>query len=266
MPLLGIKASLLNEFIAKAGGRGIFRNMTTRTVVEKMVLRDTNSFRGSYLELLKRQGKCEGKETVVKEASVFVSHPWKGEFLYTVDAIMQTLERLKLPADGTFLWMDIFSLSQHGAFLLPSPSSSAVPASPTPSPSPSPSPSPQPRPPQWFSSALPALLAKMHHFLLVFQPDNPSLTLSRAWCIYEVHATTHATRPVTPPVTLAIPHDAYSKLFESIARKPGDLLAMVQRTPLFSSAQCTQLADLTGITAYLTKQVMSRPMLNNVNF
>ena len=106
--LVGVKASHLQRFVADHGGRVFFEKKTTTDVCELIIKPETSGIQDSYCELLRQTGR--GDETGV--ATWFISHAWKYQFLYVLDAIDAFLNREELRRD-VVVWFDLFSNSQH---------------------------------------------------------------------------------------------------------------------------------------------------------
>ncbi|KAJ3037104.1 Kinesin light chain 3 [Rhizophlyctis rosea] len=90
-------------------------------------------------------------------AQWFISHAWGYEFLDTVDAIKEYFK----DKDDVVIWVDVFCWGQGEA------DEKGV---------------------GWFSNTLVGGFKEIGNVLLVLQPWNDPVALTRAWCIYELYA------------------------------------------------------------------------------
>ncbi|KAJ3089192.1 Kinesin light chain 3, partial [Physocladia obscura] len=102
----------------------------------------------------------------VGEASWFISHAWKYPFLSVVEAInlfFSERKRINLmhADEDPIVWFDLFSNSQHNT---------------------------GERPFEWWETTFIAAIKKMRNVVMVCIPWDDSVTLKRAWCVFEVYA------------------------------------------------------------------------------
>ena len=155
---MGVKADFLLSFIEEYGGRQHFTSLSTTDVNEQIVQPATAEISASYCELL----RCTGRGDLTADATVFISHAWKYTFLDVVDSILAFVEKEKENgAIDVVIWFDLFSNSQHGTSAKPF---------------------------EWWQGTFKNAIANMGNVLMVMSPwDNP-ITLTRAWCVFEVYA------------------------------------------------------------------------------
>jgi hypothetical protein len=155
--LLGIRVSSLSDVLEMLGGVDNLRGKTT-TQVKDIVLDLT----GPGRSLCDMMGGENGT-VVVAEANWFVSHAWSYNFLDVMEAIQIFVEKEygTHKKDEPVIWFDLFSSCQHGI---------------------------QERPFEWWSDTFQQAIGKLHNVLMILEPwDNP-VALTRAWCVFEVFA------------------------------------------------------------------------------
>jgi hypothetical protein len=118
----------------------------------------TSASKLSYCEQLKNSEDAH----VVGKATWFISHAWKYTFLEVVEAIELFLKKEYNEHFGdVFVWFDMFSNSQHDTISKPF---------------------------EWWKSIFTNAIKTINNVLMVLLPwDNP-VTLTRAWCIFEIFA------------------------------------------------------------------------------
>ncbi|KAJ3028850.1 Kinesin light chain 3 [Rhizophlyctis rosea] len=179
LPLLGVRVSFFETFIADCGGRAALAGLTTAEVCNNFVKPRTKE----------TQSLCQSRITTtpsaVGQAKWFISHCWQYTFLDVVDAIMsffetvatprtllsKTSEKNKyestipsvvdLPRDDPYVWFDLFSLPQH--------TRSTIAA-------------------DWLQTTFMNAIATMGNVLMILTPWNDPITLTRAWCVFELYA------------------------------------------------------------------------------
>jgi hypothetical protein len=107
-PRHGVRLSFLDQFLQDCGGRAALEGLTTTEVCDQFIKPMTESSQSSYCDFLR-----EIEHEAVGEATVFISHAWKYNFLDVVDSLThhfgQTLEA------EVVVWFDLFSNNQHKA-------------------------------------------------------------------------------------------------------------------------------------------------------
>ncbi len=163
MPLLGIRVSFLRQFISKHGVENL-RGLTTADVCQKFIKPQTQSLSLSYTDMIQleesqNQSKTSTSKSSVGQANVFLSHAWKYQFLEVAEAVFDHFEGKEY---DTIIWFDIFSNNQHKS---------------------------TERKFQWWTETFTKAVGKIHHTLIVLQPWDDPLPLTRAWCIWELYST-----------------------------------------------------------------------------
>ncbi|KAJ3042896.1 Kinesin light chain 3 [Rhizophlyctis rosea] len=151
VPLIGVGVSYLNTFIKECGGRNKLHNLTTAQVCEQFVKPRTSLSKPlvHYLENRKQQGR----------AKWFISHTWQYKFLDLVDAITAFFkEKQNLTA---IIWLDLFSLPQHQRRTIEA---------------------------AWLKKVFTDAISAMGNVVMVFTHWNQPVTLTRAWCVFELYA------------------------------------------------------------------------------
>lgn len=158
--LLGVKCSYLREFTALCNDVDALRDKTTSQVNESFLQPYTRDSGLSLCDQLKQQGRTD----VVGRATWFISHAWNYRFLDVVEAINIFLEKecgSIQAADDTIIWFDLFSNSQHNCAA---------------------------REFEWWEGTFRTAIKLLGNVLMIALPwDNP-LSLTRAWCVFEVFA------------------------------------------------------------------------------
>jgi tetratricopeptide (TPR) repeat protein len=157
--LLGVKFSAVKLFIQHCGGEECLLGKTTKDICN-LYLKPTTSKSGLSLcdQLL-----CEGRADLVARADWFISHAWDYNFLHVIEAISCFLENEYGPTkkQDVVIWFDMFSNSQHNT---------------------------SNRNFDWWRGTFTNAVRQLGNVLMVLLPwDNP-LTLTRAWCTFEVYA------------------------------------------------------------------------------
>jgi len=147
--LKGIKA-----FIEKNGGETAFAGLTTEQVCNVEFIKHlTEASKESFCTTFADQGS-----EMIAQATIFVSHAWRHEFLDVVAALEDWDEHQSVRA---VFWFDIFSVNQHDTIV---------------------------RDFTWWSTTFKDSVKKLGHTLLVLEWDDPK-PLSRAWCLWEIAST-----------------------------------------------------------------------------
>ncbi|KAJ3040544.1 Kinesin light chain 3 [Rhizophlyctis rosea] len=213
LPLLGVPVSFLQVFIAECGGRAKLWSLTTAQVCEQFIIRRTNRSISICDHLL--SDPANGITT----ANLFISHCWQYVFLDTVDAITSYFEgkALSETEPEPIIWIDIFSLPQHGRSKIAS---------------------------DWLQTTFIDAIAHIRNMLMILTPWNQPLTLTRAWCVFELFACVHTKSSFNialPPSEAPIFRECFAspsntnafrqaiasiKSKNSIATEKGDLLSI----------------------------------------
>ena len=192
--LVGVSAGFLLEFIKDHGGRAAFEGKTTTQVNELVVQPESKDLQASYCELLRRSGKADRTGT----ATWFVSHAWKYEFLYVVDAILAFVAREGLDVNATVVWFDLFSNSQHNTAAKPF---------------------------AWWTGTFTHAIETMGNVLMVMSPWDEPVTLTRAWCVFEVYACVKT----NSRFEVAMTREENERFLGQIRQNPGRYYAMLAK-------------------------------------
>jgi len=127
--------------------------LTTNDVCEKFIKPPTFAQKSSYCELLRSQN-----HPAVGTATVFISHAWKYYFLDVVDALVDFFK------DDTniFIWFDMFSNNQHKAVDFNF---------------------------DWWCNTFKSAIKQFGHTVMIISPWSDPVTLTRAWCLFEIYCT-----------------------------------------------------------------------------
>ena len=156
-PHLSVSAQFLVDFVAENGGRTKVGDMSTEDVRSFIVKIQTASQQESYVDRLVRQDK----KHLVGEAGFFCVHAWKCRFIDLVDAVSLHMSQLGLDPSKEFVWVDLFSISQHSKEM---------------------------RSEEWLRGTLTQVVARAKRVLVLLHPWDTAMSLSRAWCMFEILA------------------------------------------------------------------------------
>jgi len=106
-PTDGITLQGIKHFISTHGGEDAFAGLRTTDVCEKFLKPCTVAFQESYCNAFKGAATHAGH---IDQATAFVSHAWRHQFLDVVAALEAYDQTQPVP---TVFWFDIFSNNQH---------------------------------------------------------------------------------------------------------------------------------------------------------
>ena len=125
--------------------------MTTTNVNDFFQKPKTEAKKISYCDLLMEQGSSG-----VGEATVFISHAWKYDFI----DVLKLLRYYFRDEPETKIFFDLFSNNQHE----------------------------NENPFEWWESTFMNAIKKMGRTVQILHPWDKPLTLTRVWCLYEIYA------------------------------------------------------------------------------
>ncbi|KAJ3356664.1 Kinesin light chain 3 [Entophlyctis luteolus] len=150
----GVRLSFMNLFVETLGPENL-KGKTTADICSEYVIQWTKPFGCSLVEVL----DSPPTRHHIGEASWFISHSWSYEFLTVVEALNHFFRNLE---QDPIIWFDMFSNSQHATGN---------------------------RPFQWWQTTFMEAISKMRNVVMVCLPWNNPVTLTRAWCTFELFAT-----------------------------------------------------------------------------
>ncbi|KAJ3281225.1 Kinesin light chain 3 [Borealophlyctis nickersoniae] len=172
--LLGVRVSYLDTFIKQCGGRQKLKGLTTTDTCNMFVKPLTEPSRQSLCSDLLKAGS-----PAVGRATWFISHAWAYEFLGknclssdVVDAIQYHFHEANIAdvflqyvkdktAPDPVVWFDLFSNSQHDTSV---------------------------KPYTWWSGTFTNAIKELGNVLMILHPWNDPVTITRAWCVFELLA------------------------------------------------------------------------------
>eukprot|EP01041_Mallomonas_annulata_P004501 gene4501-8953_t len=154
-PKIGVRISVFREFITDCGGESELMNLSTTEVCERFLKPLTYADGASYCEYYRRYGADSQN---VSDASVFISHAWKYNFM----EVVTTLESHFQNTPDIYIWFDLFSNNQHAG-----PSLDFT----------------------WWSTTFKSAIAQFHYTVMVLSPWHDPIPLTRAWCLFELYCT-----------------------------------------------------------------------------
>ncbi|KAJ3033482.1 Kinesin light chain 3 [Rhizophlyctis rosea] len=156
LPLLGVRVTFFNDFVQENGGRDVFKGLTTAEVCDRFVKPKTEVTKSLCEHLV-----IDGSD-VVGQAVCFISHSWQYQFLDVVDAIyFHYFDEITGDRAETIVWFDLFSLPQHLRQKIEA---------------------------DWLKTTFTGAISAMRNVLMVFSPWDKPITLTRAWCVFELYA------------------------------------------------------------------------------
>ena len=150
---------------------------TTTDVCSNLVMEWTREKQSSFHELMLSEYQTTphlplgmlSNEVIGLSPTIFVSHAWKYKFVELIDSIEQFIINNNNHDTGIgvedtkkediFLWVDLFLNNQWRASSLPY---------------------------EWWSSTFLSAIGKIGHVLLILQPWDSPIPLTRAWCLWEI--------------------------------------------------------------------------------
>ena len=155
----GVRLSYFSDFIVSCGGYENLKDLTTTDVCERFVKPMTTAGKCSVCELLRYENNV-----VLPQSNVFISHAWQYKFLDVVEAIRFSLTDGDSSRENDFVvWFDLFTVNQHGLD--------------------------QPPPFLWWCNTFKTAISEIGHTVMVLSPWENPVTLTRAWCLFELYAT-----------------------------------------------------------------------------
>ncbi|KAJ3106231.1 Kinesin light chain 3 [Phlyctochytrium bullatum] len=151
----GISLAYLHHFVDACGGRAALKDLTTADICTQFILPATEAAQTSACNVLTSFGRADA----VSKASWFVSHVWKYPFLDVLDAL-DTFFTGQAPAT-VFVWFDLFTNSQHNTTA---------------------------RKIAWWKTTFMEAVKQIGNFVVILQPWNNPLPLTRAWCVFELYS------------------------------------------------------------------------------
>ncbi|KAJ3104849.1 Kinesin light chain 3 [Phlyctochytrium planicorne] len=164
----GVSLQYLLDYVDSCGGRSAFDGLTTHDVSLQLVKPQTAESKTSVCKSLKASGRTD----VVAKSNWFVSHVWSYRFLNVVDALANYFS--DQDKTNIYIWFDLFSTSQHDE-----PGKSV----------------------EWFTNSYAKAIKTIQNFVVVLHPWKDSTLLTRAWCLFEIHASKSAEKELNVAMT-----------------------------------------------------------------
>jgi hypothetical protein len=155
-------------------GTRVIRWITTGDVCMHLVKPATASRQCSFVDYLRSEDA-----SLVGEATHFVSHAWKYDFEMVSEILCAHFEPkaggegegpdVGEPKKGVFLWIDVFSVCQHGGDILRAMSLDDQ--------------------RDWFATTFHNGIRQCGHTMVILEPWDQPCPLTRSWCIWELYGT-----------------------------------------------------------------------------
>lgn len=222
--ITGVCVSFIARFIDEHGGRKAFEGLTTTNVCETIIKPATFALQTSYCEMLERRG--EGGLT--GPAQWFVSHAWQYQFLDVVDSLADFMVReYGARSDDIIVWFDLFANSQHNT---------------------------DAKPFKWWTGTFMNAIKSMGNVVMVCMPFGDPVTLTRAWCIFELYACVESGSRFEVAMTAA----ENDRFLAAMSNEPGvyyKMLASVNtcQAKAFKPSDLDNILDVVRKTVGFTK-------------
>jgi tetratricopeptide (TPR) repeat protein len=228
-PTIGVKFSVFKHFVTINGGIDNFINnnnsnepMITTDVCDKFLKPLTSESNQSYCELLQQQNSID-----VGEATVFISHAWKYNFVDVIEA----LEHHFISEPDTFIWFDLFSNNQHESCKLPF---------------------------EWWRDTFLNAIKKLGRVVLILSPWSNPIPLTRAWCLWEIYCAVKT----NSKFEISITPSQHQSFITMITDDSGEFYKMLSNINVEKS-ECGKLEDKERIFSAV-KLSVGMTMLNTI--
>ncbi|KAJ3285295.1 hypothetical protein HDU79_007445 [Rhizoclosmatium sp. JEL0117] len=151
----GVSVKYFSSLVDVWGGCSELKGMTTQDICNKFIKPQTESSKLSWCAdmYLSNDPNLMGQ---VHDANYFISHAWKYTFLDVVEALTNFVDSNKLDPEATIIWFDLLSNSQHNT--------SAKDFT-------------------WWTTVFQNAIQKIGSVVLIMQPWDDPIPLTRAWCV-----------------------------------------------------------------------------------
>ncbi|KAJ3028743.1 Kinesin light chain 3 [Rhizophlyctis rosea] len=151
LPILGVHYASLKKLLSKLCiDLDQLQDLTTAEVCEQFIKPHTQP----------SQSICDryvSDKTIVGRANWFVNHCWRYKFSEVVDALTTFFDN----KPDAIIWFDLFSLPQHGRAKIAA---------------------------KWLQTTFLNTITATGNVVLILTPWNRPVTLTRAWCVFELYA------------------------------------------------------------------------------
>ncbi|KAJ3028178.1 Kinesin light chain 3 [Rhizophlyctis rosea] len=216
LSLLGVHLTFFDIFIEECGGRDKLQNLTTGQVCDSFIKPRTDA----TLSLSLCDHLLLDKSPSVGTAQCFISHCWRYNFLDIVDAVKLSFSN-KHVAD-VIVWFDLFSLPQHNRSKIAA---------------------------DWLEAVFTKAISTMQNLLMVLTPWNAPITLTRAWCVFELYACALS----NSNFDIAIPPMEMQTFRDSLLENPGNFFEVMSIRS--ENREATEEDDLLAIQTAIRKSV-----------
>lgn len=197
-PENGVHLMYLHDFIndLRDADYKKFFNQPTSFIVAEFIKPKTSAMKCSYVDYLLASEKTKKH---VGKATIFISHTWQYDFWKLVSCISSNAGKGNIA--NTYIWLDIFSINQHGNAL-------------------------ENFDFQWWTGTFQAAIREIHHTLIVFSPWYQPAVIQRAWCLWEIYSTIIT----DSKMEIAIHRDEEGQFIDDVLKAGGDSLKMLLTT------------------------------------
>ncbi|KAJ3081073.1 Kinesin light chain 3, partial [Rhizoclosmatium hyalinum] len=231
----GVSVKYFSSLVDIWGGRSELESMTTQDICNKFVKTETEVSKLSWCAdmFLSTDPNLVGQ---VCDANYFISHAWKYKFLDVVDALTNFVDSNKLDPESTIIWFDLLSNSQHNTGAKDF---------------------------TWWTTVFQNAIQKIGSVVLIMQPWDDPVPLTRAWCVYEIYVSNVAGSSfyvAMPPNETLIFMDSLKKQ----SRKYLSLLANLNSQNCEAGSTSDQEAIFTAIERTIGFSKLDRTVLETL--
>jgi tetratricopeptide (TPR) repeat protein len=201
-PKTGISLLLLQKI--RDHSLSLNSEWTTDDVCKNLILSWTENEKCSFVTLLEMHHQMTPhpllnvtySQVCHPTAHIFISHAWRYKFVDVVAALETYFETNSnnQTSDNTFLWFDLVVNDQWGAVILPQ---------------------------IWWKTVFMEAIESIGHTLMVTIPWRSPVTLTRAWCLWELYCT----RASNSKLTLQLNHMEVSEFYREVRADSGVVYA-----------------------------------------
>ncbi|KAJ1569051.1 Kinesin light chain 3 [Cladochytrium tenue] len=210
--------------LSQLGGVKALGSMTTTEFCGALIMPLTASSQLSFCDTVAQKGFGH----LLQPANYFVSHAWRYSFVEVFEALdLFFEEREELPTN-TYIWFDLFTNSQHNTAT---------------------------RPFEWWENTFLSAVKAIKNVVMVLQPWNDPIPLTRAWCVFELFSC----RRTGSEFHVALSSKELRSLIEGLRRDPSDFHKMLLKSSCLRS-ESTNITDRDNIFAAIDRMIGSEEL------
>ncbi|KAJ3079128.1 Kinesin light chain 3, partial [Rhizoclosmatium hyalinum] len=191
----GVSVKYFSSLVDTWGGRSELEGMTTLDICNNFVKPKTEVSKLSWCADMYLSDDSNLVDQV-HDANYFISHAWKYKFLDVVDALTNFVDSNKLNPESTIIWFDLLSNSQHNTGAKDF---------------------------TWWTTVFQNAIQKIGSVVLIMQPWDDPVPLTRAWCVYEIYVSNVA----KSSFYVAMPPNETQIFMDSLLKKSGAYFSLL---------------------------------------